>query len=364
VTMATFEPRWASAPGATILEALSARHLTVEDLADALGLSDPDARRLVQGDLQISEPIAAGIATVAGGTTSFWLARDEQYRESKRLLTAEELADTLPFGQMAKWGWIEPAAGWRERANLALEFFDVEDGLEWHTRYSSRISQAHYRTSPSFQSSEVAVAAWLRQAEIQAAPLSVDGWNPAQADDAVASIREASRSANPSAFLPLVTAALARVGIAFVVVKAPKDCAVSGAAFTTTSGQRAIAVTARHKSDDHLFFTILHELGHHLLHGADLYLDEFEDSDASSAEAEADAFAADALVPGGLSSLVGRANGPTMRQIIQFAARVGVAPGIVVGQLQHARILEHNQHNRLKRRYSWDGVTLRSARIG
>lgn len=39
--------------------------------------------------------------------------------------------------------------------------------------------------------------------------------------------------------------------------------------------------------------------------------------------------------------------------IIDFAKKVGIAPGLVVGQLQHARIIGYNQMQHLKRRYRW-----------
>jgi Zn-dependent peptidase ImmA (M78 family) len=39
--------------------------------------------------------------------------------------------------------------------------------------------------------------------------------------------------------------------------------------------------------------------------------------------------------------------------IIEFAKSAGVAPGLIVGQLQHAGILGFNQMNHLKRRYQW-----------
>src|SRR2546425_7404609 len=38
------------------------------------------------------------------------------------------------------------------------------------------------------------------------------------------------------------------------------------------------------------------------------------------------------------------------REVIRFARRVGVSPGIIVGQLQHYGRIKHNQLNSLKRR--------------
>lgn len=41
---------------------------------------------------------------------------------------------------------------------------------------------------------------------------------------------------------------------------------------------------------------------------------------------------------------------------------VGRPRGIIVGQLQHSGRLRRNQFNALKRRYSWNGVSLGTAR--
>ena len=358
----TFEPRWASAPGSTIVEALQARNLTVEDLADRLELSDPDARRLLSGEISIDNELANGIASIAGGTASFWVSRDQQYRESRSLLSAEELVERLPFKQMTEWGWVGPADSWRERAARTLEYFGVRDGSEWNALFRERIKQAHYRASPSIQSSEASVAAWLRQVEIQTRTKPDLTWRPELLNPCIARIRAASRLSRVPAVLDELADALADLGVKFLIVKAPKDCALSGAATVSANGQRVIAITARHLSDDHLFFTVLHELGHHTLHGDSLFLDEFEDADTPQIEAEADDFASTALIPAGVDALVGRANGPTMRTVVAFASHHGVAPGIVVGQLQHSGVLRYNQLNALKRRFAWDGLSLKSAR--
>jgi hypothetical protein len=46
--------------------------------------------------------------------------------------------------------------------------------------------------------------------------------------------------------------------------------------------------------------------------------------------------------------------------ILRFASEVGLAPGIIVGQLQHQGRLRQSQLNRLKRRYLWsdDGANV------
>jgi HTH-type transcriptional regulator/antitoxin HigA len=39
--------------------------------------------------------------------------------------------------------------------------------------------------------------------------------------------------------------------------------------------------------------------------------------------------------------------------VAEFAQRIGVAPGIVVGRLQHEGLIPYNRLNRLKRHYTF-----------
>jgi hypothetical protein len=52
-----------------------------------------------------------------------------------------------------------------------------------------------------------------------------------------------------------------------------------------------------------------------------------------------------------------------MREIIKLAHQVGVAPGIIVGQLQfQGRLSFGSGMNHLKRRYRWAGTSLEMRR--
>ena len=45
--------------------------------------------------------------------------------------------------------------------------------------------------------------------------------------------------------------------------------------------------------------------------------------------------------------------GTNSYDFVRFARRIGISPGIVVGQLQHMGKLNYRQMNGLKRRYTW-----------
>jgi HTH-type transcriptional regulator/antitoxin HigA len=117
-----------------------------------------------------------------------------------------------------------------------------------------------------------------------------------------------------------------------------------------------VILSFRYLSDDHFWFTFFHELGHLLLHKSSLTFVDGEPGVSGDLEAEANSFAANVLIPPErveeMVDLPARS-----KQIMRFAYSVGVSSGIVVGQLQHRRVIDQNQMNRLKRRFNWQQIT-------
>lgn len=68
-------------------------------------------------------------------------------------------------------------------------------------------------------------------------------------------------------------------------------------------------------------------------------------------ERQANRFAANALIPAGHQGELRRL---TQYGLVEaFAARLGIAPGIVVGRLQREGIIKYNQFNGLKQKLEW-----------
>jgi HTH-type transcriptional regulator/antitoxin HigA len=109
-----------------------------------------------------------------------------------------------------------------------------------------------------------------------------------------------------------------------------------------------IQLSFRYKSDDHLWFTFFHEIGHVLRHGkGDVWIEATSLPADDPREAEADKFSRDVLIaPRAAKELPGLKTDDAVKR---FADRIGVAPGIVVGRLQHDELWAHSRGNRLKR---------------
>ena len=124
-----------------------------------------------------------------------------------------------------------------------------------------------------------------------------------------------------------------------------------------------IGLTLRYKSDDQLWFTFFHELGHILLHNKrhpivvdnteDDLLDECIDPSMEQCEAEANQFSSNTLIPQDQFDTFRQEHVFTNESIHDFSERINIGPGIVVGRLQFEGLIEMHQGNALKQKLNW-----------
>jgi HTH-type transcriptional regulator/antitoxin HigA len=137
--------------------------------------------------------------------------------------------------------------------------------------------------------------------------------------------------------------ALRDIGINVVVESSLPGMSIDGASFHREGIGPVLAMTLRYDRLDNFWFTLLHELGHIALHLAkpsnDVFVDSIEDgqSDNQEAEAEADAFAKDGLVPRDtwLRSEARRLGNEN--SVVSLAKQLGIHPAIVAGRIRYER---------------------------
>lgn len=357
----SFTPRWASPPGHTIQALLRRNDIDVQTFASRLGTSRSLADGLLDGREPITVDIATRLSVTLGATKEFWVSRDCQYRDDLARVDLDDWLRDLPVTEMTRLGWIAPARDWSARAAECLSFFGVTDLPSWRDIYGSMMSSAHMRISYAHPSKQPAVAAWLRKATLDARASTTATWNPDTLRQSLLPIRALTRVTSPSVFVPQLRAILATAGVALVLVPGISGCPASGATRFLAKDKAVLVVSGRFLSDDQLWFTIFHEIGHLLLHGASqIFLDEPGESDDSPEEEAANSFAAQLLLPTELLDKVPQGR-ITYREAIRLAHAAGVSPGIVVGQLQFSGRVERHQLNKAKRRYKWRGSSLEMA---
>ena len=349
-------PDWVSPPGETIEDLLEERRWTQAALAERTGLTRKHINDLLRGRAHISADTAARLDKVLGGTPSFWLEREAQYRavlgRRQELDAFERQAEwlaELPQKWMIQQGWTVACARAGEQVAACLRFFGVASIAAWRQRYEA--PSAAYRAAEKLERRPGAVAAWLRQIECEADRLDCAPYDKQRFRDALPALRTLTAEPDPGVFVPAMQRLCAAAGVAAVIVPAPPGCPVHGATRWIGPDRAILALTLRYKSNDQLWFSLFHEAAHILKQSKKLLVLEGSAALDPELEREADRFAADFLIPPGEAA---RLRGlRSAAEVEQAARRIGIAPGIVVGRMQREGWLPWKNLNGLKVRYEW-----------
>jgi HTH-type transcriptional regulator / antitoxin HigA len=360
---ASFQPDWFSKPGDTVLTLMERRELTCDTLATKMHCSTSTVRGLLAGTVEIDGKLAEALSKVVGGSSDFWTKRQSAYlnalSRAAEAVSAETTTDWLrqfPLDDIAAYGWVQRYSNKNESLKAYLAYFGVRNPVEWKTRYADSVKSAAFRTSPSYTSKVGALSAWLRQAELEASNVFVAPWSPNLLRQRLEALRVLTKAKLPSYFLPRIRKICAEAGVAVVFVRPPSGCRASGATRFIGADKAMVALSFRHLSDDHFWFTFFHEIGHLLLHKKSMTFVDVDATPSGKMEREANEFSANILVPeikrDDLMDLP-----PRRENIIRFAYSIGVSPGIVVGQMQHLGVIKNSQMNYLKRRFDWTQIS-------
>jgi len=354
-----YEPDYVSPPGETLLEAIQELGMSQAELARRMGRPKKTISEIIHGRAGITPETALELDRVLRIPASFWNNRDRHYREhlaradeKTRLATQVAWLREFPVKAMITMHWIRAFDDEVQQLYEVLRFFGVASPEQWDAVWAR--SSVAFRKSLAFQSDRGAVSAWLRRGEMEAQQIQCRPYDSKSFRETLGVIRRLTMQP-PEVFRPDLVRRCAEGGVAVVFVRQLPKARVSGATRWLGSDKALIQLSLRYRTDDHLWFSFFHEAGHILLHGKrEVFLEEDGADDAR--EVEANAFAAVSLIPRHdlRRFLQGRKRGHLSKQGIRaFAAEIGIAPGIVVGRLQHDGYLVHSHCNDLKQKFTW-----------
>lgn len=342
---------WISPPGETIADLLDERGWSKSEFAERLGCTPKHVSQLLAGHAPIHAEMAASLSRVLGSTPEFWLEREARYRAAlDRKNALDDLASEegwlreLPLSWMVKEGLVERYSHKGEQVDETLRFFGVASVSAWRGVYGSQ--GAAFRASATFNKDPGAVAAWLRRAEVGAEQLQCGPWSAREFRSLLPTLRELTFEASPEAFMPRLVSECAKHGVAVVLVPTPPGCPASGATRWLTPTKAMLVLSLRHRTNDHFWFTFFHEAGHLVLHSKKVMFVEGMDGLDGAEEAEADTFSRELLIPPRFDAELARLK--SISAVRDFALRIGVHPGIVVGRLQKDGRLPWKSMNGLK----------------
>lgn len=342
-----FRPDYAIPPGETLRDRLDEINLSQAELATRAGLSAKHVSQIMQGIAPITLETAIALDRITGIPARVWNRREADYREAlvrsrARVLSEEDEAwlKSLPIKELKKRNRLPEEKDRGRLFDAVLAFFGVADRAAWDRIWSRPV--ASFRRSAAYKSAPNSVVSWLRIAQITAQDVRVRPYSASQFRKVLREIRALTAHGDPNRIVQMCASA----GVVVVFVPEVTGCRISGATWWARPNRAVIALSDRYKKDDRFWFSFFHEAAHILLHSKkETFVDDGTDTDV--VEAEANAFAADFLIPPNYKNRLFSLT--TDREVIEFANEIGIAPGIVVGRLQHERKWDWNQGNNLKR---------------
>lgn len=359
-----FAPDWVSPPGETILDLIEERGWTQYELAQRLGYTEKHVSQLLNGKVSLTQDAAQRLQRVLGSTLEFWLAREANYRgHLARLDAAAQHAswvawlDQLPVKELMTAKAIPTQRlVEKNKANIVeacLAFFGVASPDEWRAHYGGM--QMAFRRSRAEQSDVGAISAWLRLGEQEAEKLDTPKYDRAKFEKALGEIRGLTCE-SPEHFEPKLRKLLRAAGVTLVLVPAIPRAHVSGVARWLNLTRPLIQLSLYGKTNDKFWFTLFHEAAHILLHANNkeekksVFLDDPNAAQSDDPkEHEANQWAGNWLIPAQYTQSL--ASLKTKVAVVDFAKRIGLHPGIVVGRLQHDKLIDPSWMNDLKQSF-------------
>ena len=345
---------YAVAPGEILRELLEELALTQRELARRTELSPKHINQLLHGTVALSPAVAERLELVTGMSARMWNQLEANYQsDSQRIQAQRNLAecsdwlDLMPVKALVKHDILPSVPKDKaSRMQQVLSFFGVASPTAWNDVYAGL--ECSFRQSTAHEIKPGAVAAWLRLGELAAREIRCAPFDAKGLRHVLPELR-ALTTEPASTFAPKVRSICAAHGVAIVFVEEIEGARASGAMRWLTPAKALIQLSFRYRTDDHLWFTLFHEIGHVLLHGkTDVWIEDSQAPQASPKEAEADKFSRDLLIPpdrvNELQLIKSKA------ALRKFADQIGVAEGIVVGRLQHDGTWPRRNGNDLKRR--------------
>jgi HTH-type transcriptional regulator / antitoxin HigA len=353
-----------SHPGEVVVDYLEFHGWAQRDLARRAGLTPKTISEICNGKAPITPLTALAFEKVLQRPARFWLNLQRQYDEAEarqqdlaRSTQWVDWARKFPLKEMKRLRFLNPD---KSEVDALLGFLGVSSPEGWNAVWNT--FDVAYGQTRKFTKSVESISAWVRETELVAAELQTADFNEHMLRSSVEALRQLTRKRADEIMEP-IQSICAAAGVAVVWVPELPHSGISGCARWLSDKKALVGLTLRYKTDDQMWFTFFHELGHILLHrkkrsfvldnAANDLSDRIVDPEMQRYETEANQFSGDTLIPPTVLGEFLRKNDFTNEGIHDFAEAIGVGPGIVVGRLQFEGFLKPHQGNTLKQKLNW-----------
>lgn len=326
-------------PGDFLKEELEARNWSQVEFAEIIGRPVRLINEIIAAKKSITPETATQFGESLGTTPDFWMNLESQYQLSKvkkpegLIQRRAKLYELFPVRDMTRRHWISGSEDIETQEKQCMSFFGTKS-------LDERPTLAHAAKRTSYESITSAQLAWLFRVRQMAEACAVPGYSKAALIAALPKLHALMVAPEEARHVPKI---LTEAGVRFVIVEALPGSKIDGACMWLTDKAPVIAMSCRLDRIDNFWFVLRHEIEHLIQeHGKEdqvLFDEEVGDSiEANQLEDEKIANAAAANFCVRREVLVDYMDRTYPYffgedRILRFAARIGVHPGIVLGQL-------------------------------
>ncbi len=344
MTAATRVPAEVFPPGEYLRDELEARNWTQTEFAQIISRPTRLVNEIIAGKRAITPATAKEIAAALGTSPQFWLNLEAAYQLGKgepvspKIAKAARLRERFPIREMLKRGWIGPSDSPEVLESHVIQFFgmgSIEDEPVF-----ARAAKKTDHASPDTMIQQT----WLFRVKQIAEAMAVAPYSESALKEALEKLKVLLLEPENVRHVPRL---LAEAGVRLVIVEPLPSLKVDGACFWLgeTPTNPVIGMSLRFDRIDNFWFVLRHEI-EHVLRGDGREtaiaeaLDEpgakVDEASLPKEEQVANEAAAEFCVPAEeIKDFVERVHPMYWESRVPgFAQRIGVHPGLVVGQLQ------------------------------
>lgn len=327
-------------PGYFIKEELAARGWTQRDLAYILEIPEQAVNMILSGKRGISADMAKSLGEAFNVQAEFFANLQRRYDLSQArepdpgVARRARLQLKYPVREMIKRGWL---------ADVQADLLEVQMARHFERESTDDIPYfAHAAKKSSYDEAPAPQIAWLfRVRQIAKEMVGLPKYSEKSLRQALLTFRRLMIDPEETRMVPRI---LAECGVRYVVVEKLTSAKIDGVCFWLDESP-VVGMSLQQDRIDNFWFVLRHEIEHVLQkHGRDEEIIDIDvEKDAANlsgprAEEEriANIAAREFCVPKAeMDSFLGRKiTMPSDRDILGFAKRLQVHPGIVAGQLR------------------------------
>lgn len=323
-------------PGTVIKDELDARGWSQRDLAFILGQTEQQLNPLLSGKRAISADMACALGAAFDVSPQFFANLQSQYLISRAkepdpgVRTRAVLQGSYPVRDMIRRGWIQETEGSLLEMQVR-NFFEIEnDNGEMNVSFAAK--KTSYENVPPSQ------LAWVYRVRQVARSVEVQAFSVEKLSGVLPRLK--AFMIQPEAASEAIEL-LADCGVRVVIVEALPGAKIDGVCTWLSDNEPVIGLSTLYDRLDNFWFVVRHEI-EHILRGDGKsgvgMIDNFSAAQDSANDCEiiVNRAAAEFCVPQDRMNSFYLRKSPyfSERDVIGFAATLGVHPAIVVGQLQ------------------------------